>query len=247
MKKDTFYFPHDYSCTNDPKIQAFIGKYGASGYGIFWRLVEMLHEDPKHRLPLKKYIFDAVGSQLQVDPDLVLQMVEYLTDTCEIFKTHDDHFYSDRVLMNMEKRDEIREKRSIAGKKSAEIRSQNTTSDQQNSTSVEQIPTKEIKGNETKQNKIKIDYDKLLAYFNETFGKKCRVFADVTKSKYRARLNDGYTQKDIAKAMRICSVDKFHKENQYNFCTIEYFARAKTLDQYAFNETKENKTYTPTT
>ena len=245
MTKDTFYFPHDYSCTNDPKIQAFIGKYGASGYGIFWRLVEMLHEDPKHRLPLKKYIFDAVGSQLQVDPETVLQMVEYLTDTCEIFKTHDDHFYSERVLINMEKRDAIKEKRSIAGKKSAEIRNQIATHNQQIPTHVEQIPTKEIKEKETKQNKI--DYDKLLQFFNETFGKQCRVFADATKSKYRTRLNDGYTQKDIAKAMRICSVDKFHKENQHKFCTIEYFARAKTLDQYAFNETKENKTYTPTT
>ena len=247
MTKDTFYFPHDYSCTNDPKIQAFIGKYGASGYGIFWRLVEMLHEDPKHRLPLKKYIFDAVGSQLQMDPETVLQMVEYLTDTCEIFKTHDDYFYSERVLINMEKRDAIKEKRSIAGKKSAEIRSQIATHDQQISTHVEQTSTKEIKEKETKENKNKIDYDKLLQFFNETFGKQCRVFSDATKSKYRARLNDGYTQKDIAKAMRICSVDKFHKENQYKFCTIEYFTRSKTLDQYAFNETKENKTYTPTT
>lgn len=246
MTKDTFYFPHDYSCTNDPKIQAFIGKYGASGYGVFWRLVEMLHEDPKHRLPLKKYIFDAVGSQLQVDPDLVLQMVEYLTDTCEIFKTHDDHFYSDRVLMNMEKRDAIKEKRSIAGKKSAEIRSQIATNVEHNGTHVEQIPTKEIKGNEIKENKHVINWEKLLDFFNQTFGKQHRLINGAVKSKYIARLKEGYTQKDIAKAMQVCKSDPFHKENEHKFCTFDYFARSKTLDQYAFSESKQTQKYTPT-
>jgi hypothetical protein len=242
MKKDTFYFPHDYSCTNDPKIQALLGKHGATGYGVFWRLVEMLHEDPTHKLPLKKYIFDAVGSQLQIDPDLVLEIVQYLSDTCELFETHEEYFYSERVLENMEKRDAIREKRSFAGKKSAEIR-------QQNSTRVEQKPTKEIKVKKIKVKEIKdsIDFAKLLIFFNETFEKKCKVFPDSTKSKFRARLKDGYSQKDIAKAMRVCSVDKFHKDNNLKFCTIEYFSRSKTLDQYAFNESKQNKTYTPTT
>ena len=242
MRKDTFYFPHDYSCTNDPKIQALLGKYGATGYGIFWRLVEMLHEDPTHKLPLKKYIFDAVGSQLGVDPDEVLNIVEYLTDTCELFKTHANYFYSERVLENMEKRDAIREKRSFAGKKSAEIRQQKSTHVKQNST--KDIKTKEIK---VKEKKDSIDFNKLLIFFNETFNKKCKVFADATKSKYRSRLKEGYTQKDIAKAMNVCSIDQFHKENQLKFCTIEYFSRSKTLDQYAFNESKQSNKYTPTT
>lgn len=241
MKKDTFYFPHDYSCTNDPKVQALLGKHGATGYGVFWRLVEMLHEDPTHKLPLKKYIFDAVGSQLQIDPDLVLEIVQYLSDTCELFKTHEDYFYSERVLENMEKRDAIREKRSFAGKKSAEKRSQKPTH-------VEQKPTKESKTKESKpkEKKDSIDFNKLLSFFNDTFGKKCKVFANATKQKYNARLKEGYTQKDIAKAMRVCSVDQFHKDKNFQHCTIEYFSRSKTLDQYAFNESKQNKTYTPT-
>ena len=178
MRKDTFYFPHDYSCTNDPKIQALLGKYGATGYGIFWRLVEMLHEDPTHKLPLKKYIFDAVGSQLGVDPDEVLNIVEYLTDTCELFKTHENYFYSERVLENMEKRDAIREKRSFAGKKSAEIRQQKSTHVKQNST--KDIKTKEIK---VKEKKDSINFNKLLIFFNETFNKKMQSFCRCNKIK----------------------------------------------------------------
>lgn len=246
MKKDTFYFSHDYNTTNDPKMVAFIGKYGATGYGVFWRIVEMLHEESTHRLPLKKYIFDAVGSQLQVDPDTVLEMVEYLTDTCELFKTEDDHFYSERVLENMEKRDAIRAKRSKAGKASAKKRAIDTIHVEHEPTHVEQKPTKERKGKETEK-KGKIDWDKLLDFFNNKFGKKSRVFALAVKQRYNARLSDGYTPKDIQRAMEVCSVDKFHKENNFKYCTIEYFSRAKTLDQYAFNESKQTKTYTPTT
>ena len=96
-------------------------------------------------------------------PDDVLKMVEYLTDTCEIFKTHDDHFYSDRVLTNMEKRDAIKEKRSLAGKASAKKRAKMSTSDEQKPTHVEQKPTKEKKEKEKKE---KIDWNKLLEYFN---------------------------------------------------------------------------------
>ena len=242
MKKDAFYFAHDYNTTNDPKIQSFLGIYGATGYGVFWRIIEMLHEDQNHKLPLKKYIFNAIGFQLKTDPDLVLEMVEYLSDECEIFRTENDYFWSERVLTNMQKRVDISQKRSNAGKRSAEIRQQNSTSVQQNS-------TKEIKVKEKKQKTENdyIDFDSLLNFFNDTFDKNCRVFSKAVKAKYRARISDGYTTTEIAKAMQVCNRDQFHKENNYKYCTLEYFARAKTLDQYSFTENKQNKKYTPTT
>jgi len=239
MKKDAYYFAHDYNTTNDPKIQSFLGIYGATGYGVFWRIIEMLHEDQNHKLPLKKYIFNAIGFQLKADPDLVLEMVEYLTDECEIFKTENQYFWSERVLNNVQKRVDISEKRSLAGKRSAELR-------QQKSTSVEQKPTKEIKQKEIKQ-KEKIDFDALLNYFNSVFQKNCRVFSDSVKSKYRSRINDGYTPKEIAQSMDTCKNDQFHKDNNFKYCTLEYFSRAKTLDQYAYSKNKQNNKYTPTT
>jgi hypothetical protein len=61
-----------------------------------------------------------------------------------------------------------------------------------------------------------------------------------------ARLKEGYTQQDIAKAMQVCKNDQFHKDNNHKFCTFDYFARAKTLDQYAFSETTNKNKYTPT-
>ena len=245
MKKDAYYFAHDYNTTSDPKIQSFLSIYGGTGYGVFWRIIEMLHEESTHKLPLKKYIFNAIGFQLKCDPDIVLEMVQYLTDECEIFKTENEFFYSERVLSNMDKRDEISNKRSQAGKRSAELRQNNPTVVQQKSTGVEQKPTKETKGNENKGNE-KIDFNGLLNYFNSNFEKNCRVFSDSVKSKFRSRIGDGYTTTEIAKAMQVCKNDQFHKDNNFKYCTIEYFSRAKTLDQYAFIDNKQNKKYTPT-
>lgn len=248
MKKDTFYFSHDYSTTSDPKVQAFLSVYGASGYGVFWRIIEMLHEDQQHKLPLKKYIFIALGFQLKVDADEIEKMINCLIDDCDLLRTDGDYFYSERVLNNMEKRQSVIEKRSYAGKKSAEKRAKQSTPDEQNLTSVEQKPTKEKKTKENKTKEIKIEFDKLLDFFNDSFGKRCKVFAPTVKQKFNARLKDGYNTTDIAKAMNVCKNDSFHKENNYKFCTLEYFARSKTLDQYAFIESKKvNKTYTPTT
>ena len=247
MKKDTFYFSHDYSTTSDPKVQAFLSMFGATGYGVFWRIIEMLHEDQNHKLPLKKYLFTAVGFQLKVEATEVEQMIHSLINDCELLKSDNDYFYSERVLANMEKRESVIEKRRMAGKRSAEKRANQSTRVEQNETPVEQKPTKENKPKENKVNQNKIEFDKLLLFFNETFGKKCRVFNAQVKQKYNARLKDGYNTMEIAKAMSVCKSDKFHKDNNFKFCTLEYFARAKTLDQYAYSESSGSKKYIPTT
>ena len=39
MAKDAFYFPHDYEATNDPKLQALVGEFGAAGYGIYSKIL----------------------------------------------------------------------------------------------------------------------------------------------------------------------------------------------------------------
>ena len=40
MKKDTFYFSHDYNAHNDVKILFMRQQLGMEGYGIYWFLIE---------------------------------------------------------------------------------------------------------------------------------------------------------------------------------------------------------------
>jgi hypothetical protein len=236
MKKETFYFSHDYSCINDPKIQALIGKFGAKGYGIFWRIVEMLHEDPEHKLSLKPYVLQAIASLFKEDVKEIKSVIDYAVNICELFQKEKGYIFSQRVLDNLAKRDKIKKARSEAGKRSAIVRSQ------QNETIVKQKPTKESKVKETKVNSI--NYDDLLNYFNSVFKKNNRVFSDNVKTKYKARLKEGYTLVNIRTAMSKGSQDQFHKDNGYKYCTLEYFSRSATLDKFGFN-TKQLK-YIPT-
>ena len=151
--KDTYYFSHDYNPTSDPKIQALIGEYGAVGYGLYWRIVEMLHEEGTHKLPCKKYIYLALAKQMYLDVDTVELVVKSCIELCELFNSDGIMFWSERVLRNIGKRNEISTKRSEAGKRSAELR-KSSASDEQNSTNVEQVSTS-VQQNPTKERKVK--------------------------------------------------------------------------------------------
>lgn len=228
--KDRYYFSHDYTCITDPKIQALIGKYGTSGYGLFWRFVEMLHEAPENKIVLKAYVLQAISSTFNEPVERIQEILSYMIEVCELFETENDYIFSQRVLDNISKRKKIREARSKAGKRSAEVRS----------TNVQQKLTKERKGKE-----IKIDYNELLNYFNSRFNKSSRIINSSNKNKILARIKEGYTIDDIRLSMYRASLDQFHKDNNFKWCTIEYFTRANTLDKFGYKQNINNK-YIPT-
>ena len=147
MKK-TYYFQHDFQSFDDPKIQYIIAKFGAEGYGVWWRLVEMLHQDEHNRLPLKDYLFFAIEGQLGLESDGAKDIIMSCINDVQLLQTDGEYFWSDRVLKNVGRMNEVKEKRSQAGKKSAEKRTsveQSLTSVEQNSASVEQVSRKEKK------------------------------------------------------------------------------------------------------
>ena len=118
-KAGTDWFPHDYAPTSDPKIQALIGEHGATGYGLYWRITEMLHTEPEHLLPLKKYMFLAIAKQMLASAEQVEAILKFAIDVCELFKTDGTNFWSERVNRNFDDRSKISQERSIAGKKGA--------------------------------------------------------------------------------------------------------------------------------
>ena len=84
------------------------------------------------------------------------------------------------------------------------------------------------------------DWSLLLKTINKTFGREFRLINQATKSKFKARFKDGYSFEDILKAIKNCSLDNFHKENAYKYCTVDYFSRSATLDRFN-QEIKQNK------
>lgn len=155
MAKDTFYFPHDYNSRNDENIQLLMMDCGASGYGIFWAISEILHEEEDHRIELSDRFYKFLSKQMSTPVEQVMNII----DTCvvyDLFIKKENTIYSLRVEKNIGLRKEISENRSRAGKISAEKRAlikQNSTIVQQVLTGVQQNPTKERKGKERKERK----------------------------------------------------------------------------------------------
>ena len=78
-----------------------------------------------------------------------------------------------------------------------------------------------------------IDYQALLDFVNTTFGRSFKVVTDKVKRAYKKLLKDGYKKEDILNAMKNCKENPYHKENNYQYCTLEFFSRAETIDKYA--------------
>ena len=82
-------------------------------------------------------------------------------------------------------------------------------------------------------NNNNIDYLALLGFVNKTFGRRFEVINDKTKRAYKARLKEGYTKEQIMSAITNAAVSKYHKDNNYQYCTPEFFSRAETIDKYS--------------
>jgi hypothetical protein len=151
MKKDTYYFPHDFNARNDLKIQALLHDYKARGYGIYWVIVEMLHEASEHKMPLKPYTFIAIAQQLNDNAEVVEKVISACISKYDLFYESEGFLQSKRVNDNILRRAEISEKRSKAGKDGANAK--------QMLANAKQNQAKERKGKEIKEKEINIPFD----------------------------------------------------------------------------------------
>jgi hypothetical protein len=136
-------------------------EFGAAGYGLFWRIVEILHSEKTHKIPHKKYVYLTLAKQMLTSVEQIETFVEQCINVYELFESDGECFWSNRVMQNIGKRNEIKEKRANAGKISAERRKlannapEISTHVEHNLTHVEQISTNFNKGKERKEKEIK--------------------------------------------------------------------------------------------
>ena len=186
-KNQSYYFSHDINASNDPKIAAMISELGMISYAWWWVLIEKLAAADDYKLPLKKYTFVALDNELRMNDEQILTSVQQvfnknqhvleqnsicsfcsflliylLIHDYELLDCDDEYFWSPSLIRRFEfkkaKEETIREKRRLAGLKSAESRKakkQNSTHVQQNSTHVQQNQL--IKEKKRKENNIERD------------------------------------------------------------------------------------------
>ena len=189
---------------------------------------------------------------------LFQHLLEYVNDLNPVLE--------DRVLLGVWKHIENQLKRDL--KKYENVRKRNSENarkrwDKNNTKLCDRIPkdTKSTKNadndtdNDTdinnnkcaedKSSTPKIDFKKLLDYINtqtkRTGKEKFRVINKSIQAKYKARLKDGYTNQDIANAIKNASLDSYHKETNFKYLTPEFFSRADKIDKYGFKSDSSKK------
>lgn len=108
--KETFYFSHDYNARHDPKLIGLQCKYGMQGLGIFWCLVEMLHEQGG----FVRTLYDRIAYELHVDTDVII----WIINESELFKIEGEMFYSESVKERLLKRND----KSVKARESVNVR-----------------------------------------------------------------------------------------------------------------------------
>lgn len=112
------YFPHDFNARNDDDIEAMLLDYRATGYGLYWGIVERLHED-ENSIELNDRFYKAVAKQFMEDPDKVKTFIHDCVVKYFLFELNGDTLTCARVGRNIEKRSSISKERSEAGKAGA--------------------------------------------------------------------------------------------------------------------------------
>jgi hypothetical protein len=108
----TNYFQHDYRSRVDKKLLKIRMQHQMTGVGVYWSLVEMLHENNG----IIDMDLEMIAYELQTDELIVKDVI----DIC--FEYIDGTITSERVIKNLNYRRSKKEERIANGKKGAEKR-----------------------------------------------------------------------------------------------------------------------------
>jgi hypothetical protein len=97
MRKETFYFSHDYNARTDAKIKNLIRKHNMFGYGVYWAIIEDLYQN-NNVLPLD---YDLIAYELRTEQDLIKSVIEDF----DLFTIKDNIFGSISVEKRLLERD----------------------------------------------------------------------------------------------------------------------------------------------
>jgi hypothetical protein len=199
VKKDSYYFSHDANARNDVKCIRLRRELGLEGYGIYWCLIEMLREEPGHRLPVSNIEDIAYGLHTSKEK------IEAVVVRYELFEVDDQDFFSPRLLRSMQQYSEIKLKLSESGKKGAAKRLNKPPLSQAEATLK---PPLSIKGNKRKEkvNEIEIKKEEIKESLSAIEINSTIEFIGITEKR---ELNTEEVQ-DYWNAFKIHSEGKFY-------------------------------------
>ena len=106
------YFPHDSGARNDDKIIRLRMRHKATGYGVYFMILERLRESSDY-MSVKDY--NMIAFDLREDASLIKSVIEDFG--LFVFTEDGKYFYSESLRRRMERKDSVTSRRSEGGKK----------------------------------------------------------------------------------------------------------------------------------
>tara|TARA_R100000808_G_C2141025_1_gene148856 strand:+ start:1452 stop:2096 length:645 start_codon:yes stop_codon:yes gene_type:complete len=165
--KDAYYFSHDSNARNDQKTMKLRMCHGMMGYGVYWAIIEMLREQEGYCLSINDV--DSIAFELRQEEATILSIIKDFG----LFEFNDEQFYSVSLSKRMLKMDQIREKRSMAGKAKKSKQELN-----KRKTSVKQVlnKTEQVKEKKGKEIKVKNNYGEFVRLTVDEYQKLCNAY-----------------------------------------------------------------------
>ena len=257
-KNNVEYFPH--TVIHGKKMSYIEKKYKNDGYAVWFKILEELGSTDNHYLNLNDDVqIMFLSDKCLVTEDLLISIINDLVR----LKEFDAELWNDNKIIYCQKfTDSIQDaynKRTndCINKESLTqllislciLKPINPTRKPRlKESEVVEKPQSKVK--ETKEDNIitttpakaevKIDFNKLLLFINETTGRKFKTINKNIQGKYLARLKDGYTNKDIQTAILNSVKATNHIETKNKYLTPEFYSRAEKLDMYSDVSKKES-------
>jgi uncharacterized phage protein (TIGR02220 family) len=204
--KDAYYFPHDSNAQHDEKILKLRVKYGWTGYGLYWAIIEKLREASNYRLDSQDIACLSLGVSHPID-----DLIAFLKDCYlwELLTESNGYFFSESLCRRMIEIDKRREQLSDAGKRGNLIRWKGNR----------KAIARQSQGNRSKVKESKVNNDEINDFFSYFLLKTKKDFKmnEERQKLISKRLKGGFTLEQLKLA-----VD--------NFVQDDWEGRAKSMD-----------------
>lgn len=160
MKNNLPYFSHDNSARNNPKMLALRARFGWTGYGQLWALVEMIAAADEARLDLgRKVVRSATACELGMTTDALESFLEFLSDEdeCGLILYQDGVVTTKRTSEGYARVESERLRKRGEGKNGAEARWNSAENSQNSAENLDNSAEENGKAKQSKANNIKAE------------------------------------------------------------------------------------------
>jgi hypothetical protein len=149
MAKPIVFFPHDTNSRSDPSMQRLIMKEGMRGVGIYWSIIEMLHENYGK---VKRTEIERIAFELHEEYERITNVIRnyglFVEDEENLFSKRVDRNISDIMTKSEKARNSINERwlrESNTNERNTTVSKKNTTVSKNDTIRTEQIKEEQKK------------------------------------------------------------------------------------------------------